>query len=47
MRQIILGGLAGLVLAGIGLFWWQGRAVIEAKAPPALIEVRPRPRPAS
>ncbi|MEE4206040.1 MAG: EF-hand domain-containing protein [Erythrobacter sp.] len=34
MRQAILGALAGLALAGIGVFWWQGRATIEANAPP-------------
>lgn len=34
MRQAVLGGLGGLVLAGIGVFWWQGRAAIEEGAPP-------------
>ncbi|WP_086619894.1 EF-hand domain-containing protein [Erythrobacter tepidarius] len=34
MRQAVAGGLAALALAGVGLFWWQGRAEVEAGAPP-------------
>ncbi|AUX69977.1 hypothetical protein CHX26_11180 [Porphyrobacter sp. HT-58-2] len=34
MRQAVLGVVAGLVLAGVGVFWWQGRAAIESSAPP-------------
>jgi hypothetical protein len=34
MRQAILGVLVGLVLAGVGVYWWQGRAQIETLAPP-------------
>lgn len=34
MRQIILGVVMGLVLAGVGTVWWQGRAAIETNAPP-------------
>ena len=34
MRQAVLGVLGGLVLAGVGVFWWQGRAEIERGAPP-------------
>lgn len=34
MRQTILGVLLGLVLAGVGVVWWQARATIESKAPP-------------
>lgn len=34
MRQVVLGVLGGLVLAGVGVFWWQGRAAIERGAPP-------------
>ncbi len=34
MRQAILGAFVALVLAGVGLFWWQGRAQVEAAAPP-------------
>ena len=29
-----MGVLGGLVLAGVGVFWWQGRAAIEEGAPP-------------
>ncbi len=29
-----MGVLGGLVLAGVGVFWWQGRAAIENSAPP-------------
>lgn len=31
---IVLGAFAALVLVGIGLFWLQGRAEVEAGAPP-------------
>lgn len=34
MRDAILGIFAGLVLAGVGIFWWQGRAQVEENAPP-------------
>lgn len=34
MRQAVLGVLGGLVLAGVGVFWWQGRAEVENSAPP-------------
>jgi hypothetical protein len=34
MNRMILGAALALVLVGIGLFWWQGRAEIEAGAPP-------------
>lgn len=34
MNRFLLGGLAALVMAGIGLFWWQGRAAVEKAAPP-------------
>ena len=34
MRQTILGVFVGLFLAGVGVFWWQGRAQVEANAPP-------------
>ena len=35
MNRIVLGALAGLVLAAIGLFWWQSQARLEAEAPPS------------
>ncbi|PKP95408.1 MAG: hypothetical protein CVT75_02070 [Alphaproteobacteria bacterium HGW-Alphaproteobacteria-14] len=34
MREAVVGVLAGLALAGVGVFWWQGRAAVEANAPP-------------
>jgi len=34
MRQAILGVFVGLILAGVGLFWWQGHAQVELYAPP-------------
>lgn len=34
MQRTILGGVLALVLAGVGMFWWQGRAAIESTAPP-------------
>ncbi|MGF7152778.1 EF-hand domain-containing protein [Novosphingobium gossypii] len=33
MNRFLLGGLAVFVLLGIGLFWWQGHAEVEAAAP--------------
>lgn len=35
MSRLVLGAFAALLLVGAGLFWWQGRAGIEAAAPPA------------
>ncbi len=34
MRQTVLGVFVGLILAGVGVFWWQGRAQIDQVAPP-------------
>jgi len=34
MKRFLLGGLAALVMAGIGMFWWQGRAEVERASPP-------------
>lgn len=34
MRQGVLGVILGLLIAGVGLFWWQGRAQVEINAPP-------------
>ena len=34
MNRIVLGGLVALALAGLGAFWWQGRAQVERAAPP-------------
>ncbi len=45
MRQAVLGVLGGLALAGVGVFWWEGRAAIEQGAPPpAPPYVRPDPQ---
>lgn len=35
MNRIVLGAVSALLLAGAGMFWWQGRASTEASAPPA------------
>lgn len=34
MNRIVLGAVSALLLAGAGLFWWQGQASIDASAPP-------------
>lgn len=34
MRQAILGMFGGLVIAGVGLYWWQGNAQVAMFAPP-------------
>ncbi len=34
MREAIVGVFGGLVLSGVGMFWWQGRAQVEQNAPP-------------
>ena len=34
MNRIVLGAVFALLLAGAGLFWWQGRAATELGAPP-------------
>lgn len=44
MNRLVLGAVIALALAGIGLFWWQGRAEVERGAPPPMIEpVAPDP----
>ena len=35
MNRIVLGAVSALLLAGAGLFWWQGQASVNASAPPA------------
>jgi len=52
MRQTVLGVLLGLVFAGVGVFWWQGRAQVEQNAPPPpepeeIVEVDPNALPES
>jgi len=34
MNRMVLGAVAALLMAGTGLFWWQGRAETESGAPP-------------
>lgn len=34
MREAIVGVLGGLVLAGVGVVWWQASAQVESGAPP-------------
>jgi hypothetical protein len=41
MNRMVLGAFGALLLAGIGLFWLQGRAAVERGAPP------PEPAPAT
>jgi len=38
MNRVLLGGLAAILMLGIGLFWWQGRAQVEEAAPPPTVE---------
>ena len=38
MNKLVLGGVLTLVLVGIGLFWWQGRAAVEMAAPPPTLQ---------
>ncbi|RXZ66080.1 EF-hand domain-containing protein [Pelagerythrobacter rhizovicinus] len=39
MNRLVLGAVAALMIAGLGMFWWQGRAEVERGAPPPLAEV--------
>lgn len=34
MNRIAFGAVGALALAGLGMFWWQGRAEVERGAPP-------------
>jgi hypothetical protein len=36
MNRVVLGAVSALLLAGAGLFWWQGKASTEAAAPPPM-----------
>ena len=38
MSRVVLGAVIALVLAGVGMFWWQGRAAVETAAPPPLVQ---------
>lgn len=37
MQRMVLGAVIALMLAGLGLFWWQGRAQVEQGAPPPFV----------
>lgn len=39
MNRLVLGGVLALLMASVGLFWWQGRAQVEKGAPPPDPEV--------
>jgi len=44
MNRLVLGAVLALVLAGIGVFWWQGRAQVGQGAPPPMAQPeRPLP----
>lgn len=43
MARVIAGALGVLLLFGVGMFWLQGRAQVEAAAPPPLVESKPNP----
>ena len=51
MNRIVLGALVALALAGLGTFWWEGRAQVERAAPPpeplATTEVLPERPPSA
>lgn len=38
MQRLVLGAVIALILVGVGLFWWQGRAQVERGAPPPSAE---------
>jgi hypothetical protein len=42
-NRFLLGGLAALAMAGLGLFWMQGRAEVDAGAPPPEAAQAPQP----
>ena len=41
VNRIVLGAFLALVLAGVGLFWLQGRAEVEEGAPPPTVPAAP------
>lgn len=38
MNRLVLGAVIALMLAGLGVFWWSGRAAVEKAAPPPVVE---------
>ncbi len=45
MRQTVLGVFVGLILAGVGVFWFQSAAQVEELAPPPPEPEEPAPAP--
>lgn len=45
MRQTVLGVFLGLIFAGVGMFWLQGRTQVEINAPPPPEAEEPAPLP--
>lgn len=43
MNRMVLGAFAALLLVSVGLFWMQGRAEVEAGAPPPEPQAEPVP----
>ena len=43
MNRLVLGAVLALACAGLGLFWWQGRAAVEQGAPPPAADGPPKP----
>jgi len=41
VNRMVLGAFVALLLCGIGLFWWQGRAEVEQGAPPPDLAAAP------
>jgi hypothetical protein len=44
VNRVVLGAFVGLLLAGVGLFWLQGRAAVEEGAPPPEPAAAPVPK---
>ncbi len=43
MNRLILGSFLTLLLMGVAMFWWQGRAQVEEAAPPPVVEETAKP----
>lgn len=41
VNRLILGCFLTLILVGVGMFWWQGRAQVEEGAPPPMVQETP------
>lgn len=42
MDRMVLGVVLGLILGGVGIYWWQASAQVEEKAPPPPPELEER-----